>query len=210
MPALTKPGSYDLRVEDGQGLAIARASVTVIDAQWEKENLPVSRRMSSLRPLPGEVEALRKMRETVTPSFFLEPSLRPPVESCINTPFGVERLHNGKSSGRYHAGLDHRAGAGMPIRAAGDGIVGMARMWRLPGGTVGIDHGQGVVTMYMHQSRFAVKPGQSVRAGQVIGYVGMTGFATGPHLHWSLYVHGVPVNPVEWTPGMHTCAPRSQ
>jgi murein DD-endopeptidase MepM/ murein hydrolase activator NlpD len=121
----------------------------------------------------------------------------------------VERLHNGKSSGRYHAGIDHRAGAGTPIRAAGDGVVRMARMWRLPGGTVGIDHGQGVVTMYMHQARFAVKPGQPVKAGQVIGYVGMTGFATGPHLHWSLYVHGVPVNAAEWTSGMQTCTSRA-
>ena len=61
-----------------------------------------------------------------------------------------------------------------------------------------IDHGQGLQSIYLHQSKFAVREGQHIQAGEVIGYVGSTGRATGPHLHWSLYANGHPVNPAQW------------
>jgi murein DD-endopeptidase MepM/ murein hydrolase activator NlpD len=73
-------------------------------------------------------------------------------------------------------------------------------MFRLHGGTVGLDHGQGVTSSYIHLSKTAVKEGQVVKQGEVIGYVGSTGFSTAPHLHWGLYVHGSPVNPKQWNP----------
>ena len=66
------------------------------------------------------------------------------------------------------------------------------------GRTVGIDHGQGLESIYLHMSKFAVAEGVTVRKGEVIGYVGSTGRSTAPHLHWTLYVHGVPVNPADW------------
>jgi murein DD-endopeptidase MepM/ murein hydrolase activator NlpD len=78
------------------------------------------------------------------------------------------------------------------------GIVKIVRDWSLHGRTVGIDHGQGLESMYLHMSKFAVAEGAVVKKGDVVGYVGSTGRSTAPHLHWSLYVNGVPVNPRDW------------
>jgi murein DD-endopeptidase MepM/ murein hydrolase activator NlpD len=87
---------------------------------------------------------------------------------------------------------------GAPIRAVAAGTVKISQMFTLRGGTVGIDHGQGLETIYMHMSRFAAKEGQQVQAGDVIGFVGSTGRATGPHLHWSLYANGHSISPNQW------------
>jgi murein DD-endopeptidase MepM/ murein hydrolase activator NlpD len=110
----------------------------------------------------------------------------------------VQRFFNGKPTGDFHAGLDQRGAAGTPIHAVAAGVVRIVRDFSLRGGTVAIDHGQGVESIYMHMSKTAAKEGEHVSAGDVIGYVGATGRANGPHLHWTLYVNGVPVNPVQW------------
>jgi lysostaphin len=78
-------------------------------------------------------------------------------------------------------------------------------MYRLHGGTVGLDHGQGVSSIYIHMSKLNVKPGEIVKKGDVIGYVGSTGFATGPHLHWGMYMSGLPINPNQWITNVPTC-----
>jgi murein DD-endopeptidase MepM/ murein hydrolase activator NlpD len=101
----------------------------------------------------------------------------------------------------YHKGVDLRAPYGAPIHAVTGGIVKIAApKFRLHGGTVGIDHGQGLSSIYIHMSKVLVKQGQEVHKGDVIGLIGSTGFATGPHLHWGLYAGGVPVNPDQWVP----------
>jgi murein DD-endopeptidase MepM/ murein hydrolase activator NlpD len=87
-------------------------------------------------------------------------------------------------------------------------MVRISRQFRLHGGTVGLDHGQGVTTLFIHLSKTLVKEGASVRPGQIIGHIGATGFATGPHLHWVVNVHGVSVNPAQWTPSIRPCTPR--
>jgi murein DD-endopeptidase MepM/ murein hydrolase activator NlpD len=79
-----------------------------------------------------------------------------------------------------------------------DGVVRIVKSWNLHGNTVGIDHGQGVLTMYLHLSKFATTEGAAIKQGDVIGYVGSTGRSTGPHLHWSLYVNSEPVDPGQW------------
>jgi murein DD-endopeptidase MepM/ murein hydrolase activator NlpD len=116
----------------------------------------------------------------------------------MNSRFGASRLHNGKATGDYHGGVDQHGAMGVPIHAVAAGTVRIARIFMLRGGTVGIDHGQGLETIYMHMSKFAAREGQQVEAGDVIGYVGSTGRATGPHLHWSLYANGHPVSPNQW------------
>jgi murein DD-endopeptidase MepM/ murein hydrolase activator NlpD len=116
----------------------------------------------------------------------------------VLSPFGVKRLHNGKPTGEFHGGVDQRAAAGSPIRAAAAGEVKIAQPFTVLGGTVAIDHGQGLETMYLHMSKIAAQPGARVNKGDVIGYVGATGRANGPHLHWLIDVNGVPVNPRQW------------
>jgi len=112
--------------------------------------------------------------------------------------FGVQRYLNGKPTGNFHAGLDQRSPAGTPVHAMDGGIVKIVREWNLHGRTVGIDHGQGLESIYLHMSKLAVAEDAAVKKGDVIGYVGSTGRSTGPHLHWSLYANGVPVNPLDW------------
>jgi murein DD-endopeptidase MepM/ murein hydrolase activator NlpD len=112
--------------------------------------------------------------------------------------FGVRRFRNGKPTGSYHGGLDLRAREGQPVRATAAGTVAIARQFALRGGTVGIDHGQGLTSMYLHMSKIAAAEGAAVQAGDVIGYAGSTGRSTAPHLHWSINVNGIPVAPLQW------------
>jgi murein DD-endopeptidase MepM/ murein hydrolase activator NlpD len=145
-----------------------------------------------------------------TDSFRYVPAVAPVGSTAMlaasdGIPFGVQRLYNGKPSGTYHGGVDQRSPAGRPVRAAADGVVKIVQAWNIHGGTVGIDHGQGLESMYLHMSRFAAKEGAAVKKGDVIGYVGSTGRSTAPHLHWSLYANGVPVDPRQWVP-LKACA----
>jgi murein DD-endopeptidase MepM/ murein hydrolase activator NlpD len=96
---------------------------------------------------------------------------------------------------RMHSGMDFRAGYGTPIVAVADARVVSAGRAGGCGNAVRLDHGGGLATRYCHMSRMAVRAGQGVRRGQVIGYVGSTGLSTGPHLHYEMYRNGRAVNP---------------
>jgi len=118
-----------------------------------------------------------------------------PLEGRVASSFG-QRLDPIGGEGEFHAGLDIDAPYGTPIRAAGDGDVTLASLgFTGYGHEVVLDHGHGLTTIYGHMSALAVMTGQHVTRGQVIGYVGQTGHATGPHLHYEVRVHNVPVNP---------------
>lgn len=118
-----------------------------------------------------------------------------PVVGHITSTFGARR-HPILGYTRMHAGVDFGAAWGSPIYAVGDATVNFAGWHGGHGNFVKLDHGGGFATGYGHMSRIAVSPGEHVRAGQVIGYVGSTGLSTGPHLHYELYRGGVPVNPL--------------
>jgi murein DD-endopeptidase MepM/ murein hydrolase activator NlpD len=123
----------------------------------------------------------------------------------VISPFGVARLHNGRPTGEFHGGIDQRGALGTPIHAAAAGVVKIVQPFNVLGGTVAIDHGQGLETMYLHMSKLNVAVGDHVAKGAVIGYVGATGRANGPHLHWVVYVNGVPQNPQQWVTGLKAC-----
>ena len=117
-----------------------------------------------------------------------------PVEGRVGSSFGQrEDPFNGE--GAFHSGIDIEAPNGTPVRATADGEVSGASMGAGYGREVVLNHGHDVMTVYGHLSAIAVLPGQHVTLGQVIGYVGQTGRATGPHLHYEVRVHNVPVNP---------------
>jgi murein DD-endopeptidase MepM/ murein hydrolase activator NlpD len=117
-----------------------------------------------------------------------------PVEGRVASSFG-EREDPINGEGAFHSGIDIDAPYGTPVRAAGEGDVAMAAMASGYGREVVLDHGHSLLTVYGHLSAIAVFPGQHVTRGQVIGYVGQSGRATGPHLHYEVRVHNVPVNP---------------
>lgn len=195
---LEAPGEYPLEIFSESGEVLFTETVTVSDAAFPIQDIRATKQMKSLTPMPGEREAIAKLRNTVSPRrYWQEPFLKP-TPQCQNSPFGVQRYHNGQPSGNFHSGVDLRSPMGTPVRAAADGVVRISKMFRLHGGTVGIDHGQGVTTLYIHLSALKAAEGKRVRRGEIVGLVGSTGFSTGPHLHWAVYVHGLPVNPVQW------------
>jgi len=109
-----------------------------------------------------------------------------------------------------HTGQDVSAPAGTPIRAMASGIVWYAGWSTAYGNVTLIDHGDGLMTMYAHQSRFALRKGAGVVAGDVIGYVGSTGYSTGPHLHFEVHVNGKNYDPMGWfgrSKSLVSCAP---
>jgi murein DD-endopeptidase MepM/ murein hydrolase activator NlpD len=125
--------------------------------------------------------------------------LRSPVDFArISSHFNLRRKHPILHTIRAHKGTDYAASRGTPVRATGDGKVIHASRKGGYGKTVIIQHGQTYKTLYAHLNGYArgVRSGKSVKQGQVIGYVGSTGLATGPHLHYEFYVHGAVRNPV--------------
>jgi murein DD-endopeptidase MepM/ murein hydrolase activator NlpD len=198
VPVLAAPGRRSVEILDGSGNVLSSHKVLIRDARFRRQNVTLSKDVVALKPAPGEMETVRALRETVTEQrHWDEPFVRP-VPGCMTSPFGNLRMHNGKPTGSFHGGLDQRGAEGTPIVAAASGMVKIVRMFNIHGGTVGIDHGQGVTSTYLHMSGFAVKEGASVRKGDVIGYVGTTGRSTAPHLHWGIAVHGHHVNPRQW------------
>ncbi len=121
-----------------------------------------------------------------------------PCPGEITTHFGQGRSINGGPVGAFHSGVDLADDEGTPVHAAAPGRVVWAAPMPIRGNSVLIDHGGGVKTGYHHLSAMHVQPGDAVDAGKTIGLVGMTGFATGPHLHWEITVWGVNVDPITW------------
>jgi murein DD-endopeptidase MepM/ murein hydrolase activator NlpD len=127
--------------------------------------------------------------------------LRIPVEfTRISSLFSTARKHPILGRVRAHQGVDYAAGSGTPIMAAGDGRIAFAGWKNGYGRTVIVDHGRGYTTLYGHMSRFAkAKTGARVRQGETIGFVGMSGLASGPHLHYEFRINGVHRDPLKVT-----------
>ena len=117
-----------------------------------------------------------------------------PASGPLSSRFGLRRIFNGQPR-NPHAGLDVAVGAGAPVRAPAAGVVANAGDYFFNGNTVFIDHGQGLITAYMHLSRIDVRAGQPVKKGESLGAVGATGRVTGPHLHWAVILNNTPVDP---------------
>jgi murein DD-endopeptidase MepM/ murein hydrolase activator NlpD len=124
------------------------------------------------------------------------------AKTPVTSPYGVQRHyqnHRGQSLYSWaHRGVDYAAVLNTPVYAAQNGIISVAEQMQVHGGTVVIDHGQGVLSIYNHLNKITVKKDQYVTKNALIGYSGNTGHTTGPHLHYGLSVHDVRVNPQEW------------
>lgn len=117
-----------------------------------------------------------------------------PVEGRVTSGFG-ERRSPIDGEGEFHTGIDIAAPYGTPVRATAPGVVTGADLGRGYGRTVELNDGHNVMTVYAHLSALAVVPGQHVARGQIIAYIGDSGWSTGPHLHYEVRIDGVPVNP---------------
>lgn len=153
-----------------------------------------------------EFDRVDEFKTLVTPERYWQGALLRPTSGDVTSVYGVRRYYNGVfAEDYYHRGVDYGAGTGTPIIAPAAGrisLVGRANQrFNVHGNTVGIDHGQGLLSIMLHLSRIDVQEGDIVQAGQVIGAVGSTGAVTGPHLHWGLFVHGKAIDPVPWREG---------
>jgi murein DD-endopeptidase MepM/ murein hydrolase activator NlpD len=198
VPLSAEPGLYTLRIVH-QGKTLLKRSVTIEKAAYAEQRLTIKNRRKvtpdpdDLRRIRAEAPRKRKAkayRSTGWPDV----SMVWPAEGPVSSTFGLRRFLNGKPRSP-HRGIDIAAPAGAPVRAAADGVVVEAGNFFFSGNLVFIEHGQGLTTLYAHLKRFTVRPGERVRKGQVVGYVGSTGRVTGPHLHFSTLVNGVYVDP---------------
>ncbi len=198
VPAGTAPGARTIEVFTAGSRPLHTLKIKIVDARFPEQNVMLSKSATELAPAPGETQRIQAFRQLVTSERLWDEPFTLPVPGCMTSPFGVKRMHNGKPTGSYHGGLDQRSPAGRPIRATAAGIVRLAGKFMVPGNAVGIDHGQGLTSMYSHLSKIAVSEGARVEQGDIVGYVGSTGRSNAPHLHWGLAAHAVNVNPLQW------------
>ena len=131
-----------------------------------------------------------------------------PLEGRDTSGFGAPRRYGVGGNVSFHQGADLAAPTGTPILATNHGVVRVAGFYPIKGGLVVLDHGQGVTSLYFHQSAIDVAVGDVVVRGDVIGRVGSTGLSTGPHLHWEMRVDGVPSDPMRWVGERYPLAAR--
>jgi murein DD-endopeptidase MepM/ murein hydrolase activator NlpD len=189
-------GDYTLEVL-ADGASIASAPVSVADGEFESITLTVPQESIDLLSDAAAIEAERQLVKetyaTVTPQRLWSGAWLTPVDGPISNTFGVQRSVNGGPFGT-HGGIDIVAEGGTAIVAAASGRVALAQPLYLLGNSVLIDHGAGLLTGYHHMSSIAVSAGQEITKGDLVGYVGATGFVSGDHLHWEARIHGVRVN----------------
>lgn len=197
---LEQAGKRQIQVKGGE---VKNLLVSVRDRTFPVQRITLPPGKAGLDATKHELDRVAAFKQLVTPQKFWNSSFLKPNKGTITTIYGVRRYYNGKfAKDYYHRGVDYAGAVGSPVIAPAAGRVALvgriSQGFRIHGNIVGIDHGQGVTSAYLHLSRINVQEGDFVPAGQVIGAVGATGAVTGPHLHWGLYVQGQSVDPVPW------------
>jgi murein DD-endopeptidase MepM/ murein hydrolase activator NlpD len=201
-------GNYPLAltVRDAAGkTAQVQYDVKVNAGTFGVQDLTLTSQMSALLD-PALINAENaRVGETVsvfTPEQMWNGKFRLPLDvknPRISTSFGERRSYNGGKPGLCgHEGTDYAVAGGTPVYAPAGGVVVLAAPLKVRGNVVFIDHGRGVFSAFYHLKEIDAQNGQRVQAGDLVGQVGTTGFSTGDHLHWSMWVNGVYVNPAQW------------
>ncbi|MFM5908011.1 MAG: M23 family metallopeptidase [Novosphingobium sp.] len=172
---------------------VARRSLTIAPRAWQIERVNAPFRPGGLadadftRKRGLELAAINGARAQSTDSAGWRQPFAWPLRGAIRGRFGAQRIYQGKP-GSYHGGLDIAGAEGTPFNAPADGVVVLAATapFTLEGNLLIVDHGSGLSSAFLHATRLAVRTGDRVKQGQLIGWVGKTGRATGPHLHWAL------------------------
>lgn len=193
VPVDARPGPAPVRLVVA-GTLVGTATLTIVGRSFEQSELKVSRRFTKKKKPPRVRRRIRRESKRIAEVWARppSPSIRlgapvTPVDSRVTSPFGVERVFNGEVQSR-HYGLDLDGRTGDAVHAALPGRVVMSSMRFYSGGTIVLDHGGGLFSLYFHLSKRRVKVGRRVRAGRRIGDMGRTGRVTGPHLHLSVAV----------------------
>jgi murein DD-endopeptidase MepM/ murein hydrolase activator NlpD len=198
----TDPGKYDLQIKEvfanGQTKGIAR-KIMIVRAVYPKITVKVAKQYTE--PSPQQLTAISVDKDVKSKVFGAVSAQRlwngrfvSPVSAPVSDVFGTARVFNEQVQSR-HQGLDFAVPPGTDVHAINSGIVILARSMFFEGDCVVIDHGQGLLSLYLHLSGFKVKEGQQVRSGDLIGLSGGTGRASGPHLHLAVRWQGVYISP---------------
>ena len=198
----TAPGRYDLILKEmlATGKSVeARVKIKVATAAYPKITIKVAKQFTEpdpeqLREIAADKDVKQKTFAAETPQKLWTGEFLPPASGPISDVFGTARVINQEVRSR-HLGLDYGVPTGTPVHAVNHGTVLLARPLFFEGNCVVLDHGQGLLSLYLHLSEFSVKEGDAVDAGQLIGLSGGTGRATGPHLHLAIRWQGVYLNP---------------
>jgi murein DD-endopeptidase MepM/ murein hydrolase activator NlpD len=188
-----------LKFYDGTQWQTTRKA-TVKSGGFRKEHIKLSKKKNKLArdytSLNNENKELAQTYKTNTMRLYLDGVFTVPVkEARITSGFGNTRVYNGKPAWP-HSGVDFGKALGAEIVAANRGQVSLVQDYKVHGKTILIDHGWGIVSTYNHLHTTSVKVGDMVKKDQVIGTMGKTGIATGPHLHWGISLQNVRVNPM--------------
>ncbi len=198
----TRPGSYPLALEgataSGETISFQRR-LMVSRARYPTIRLAVSKQFTE--PSAAQLEEIARDKalkaevfSRTTPEREWAGRFLPPVKAPISDVFGTRRIFNGEVQST-HQGLDYGVPRGKPVSALNRGTVLLARPLFFEGNCVVLDHGQGLLSLYLHLSEIRVKEGERVERGQEIGLSGASGRATGPHLHVAVRWQGVYLNP---------------
>ena len=198
----TKPGSYPLELQgqtaNGKALA-TKEQLAVAAGKYLSVKLTVSKQFTEPSPeqlvtIKQDQEIKQKAFATASPDREWVGKFEAPVNAPISDVFGTKRVFNGETKS-VHQGLDFRVPPGTPVAAVNAGTVILARPLYFEGNCVVVDHGQGLLTLYLHLSEFKVKEGDTVKRGQIVGLSGASGRATGPHLHIAVRWQGTYLDP---------------
>ena len=192
------PGVVFLQV--GNDKAARRIPLQVLPRDYPTQHIQIADQRK-VDPLPEDLKRieLESARMAAVKSDWSDVEVPPldlqqPVAGTISGNYGLRRIFNGQPR-QPHGGMDIVAPRGTPVHAAAAGRVALVGDFFFNGNTVFIDHGQRLLTMYCHLDQLLVQQGEELAAGATIGAVGQTGRATGPHLHWGVYLNGAAVNP---------------
>lgn len=199
IPLAAPPGPAQIQVQSA-GAAVRSVDYVVRPKKYLEQRLRVAPGQVELSPedqarYEREREHQLKVMATFSPLSRTDSlAMAPPVPGRRSSSFGLRRVFNGQARAP-HSGMDIAAATGTPVRAPLAGSVIDTGDYFFNGGTVWLDHGAGLLTMYCHLSEMNVKPGDVLRAGDKLGAVGATGRATGPHLHWGVLLNRAMVDP---------------
>lgn len=198
-----KPGSEQIEVKRGARAEAVRFQVSAKEYEVQRITLKNKRMVN---PYKNDLKRIRSDQKRSRAAFasWSEPRqmhtrFQLPVDGVVTGTFGKRRIFNGQPRSP-HSGLDIAAPKGTPVRAPAAGRIVEVGNYFFNGNTVFIDHGQGLISMFCHMDSADVKIGDTVKAGDVVGKVGATGRATGPHLHWSLSLGNARIDPTLFVP----------
>jgi murein DD-endopeptidase MepM/ murein hydrolase activator NlpD len=198
VPLDTQPGEQTLVI--GTGDDKRSVSFTVKHKHYATQRLTIKNKSmvtlskADLKRVHRERKVIDAVYDSWTPRLYAKLPFSLPVKGVESSPFGVRRILNGKPRSP-HSGIDIAAPAGTPVRAPADGIVAEVGNFFFNGNTVIIDHGEGLISVYVHLSKIRVYKGERVKRGQIIARVGATGRTTGADLHWTVTLNGTKINP---------------